>query len=157
MLAGLQPQFSWSPLPTPSLVHMPLIMISVARALADSVHVILLLLGRVSLHFMDYKLYMCKGGGVLWVLKNPPPPPPLQTKKGPLECMKRSTRMHKKVHYNANLLGQHRNRGSEQVAIQSARACMFQNHHNYRQESPLFHAKNLSNKLPGYGLDVLVL
>ena len=36
-----------------------------------------------------------------------PPPDKKGPPKGPLECMKRSTRMYKEVHYY-NLLGQHR-------------------------------------------------
>ena len=39
-------------------------------------------------------------GGVLWALKNPPPQSEKGPPKGPLECTKRSTRLHKKVHLN---------------------------------------------------------
>ena len=66
------------------------------------------------------------GGGGGGSLGSEEPP---QTKKGPLECMKRSTRfLYKNVHYY-NLLALVNidldtiNRGSKQVVIQSAGAC----------------------------------
>ena len=85
------------------------------------------LVKQVARHWITSLLYKAVARGVLWVLKNPPPPPPPQTKKGPpkgpLECTKRSTiticlRGHHRSRYNSQY------RGSEQVAIQSAGACM---------------------------------